>query len=529
VPISREFAAPSCPQRRLPLAPQSCGEFDQFGRITALAESARTPGLLYVALDEGAVHVTRDGGKTWINVTAKFRDVPDGTAPSCISTSPHEANTAYAAFNRRVDDDYTPYVFMTTDAGHSWKSIASNLQGAVNVVREDPRNPELLYLGTDAGLYVSPDRGGRWTRLKSRLPAVSVEDVLVHPRDNDLIVTTAGRGIWILDDVTPLQEGPSAAAAPGPYLFGVRPATQFTAHTRHARFQSGVFIAQNRLAGAIVSYHLKEATTRPIRLVISSTTDAVVRELAGTSDRGVNRVTWDARMPPPRTPPPGVWSDTMWADAFLGAFVTPGEYRVMLFVGDDAHGTRAIRVDADPLMEISDRARDEQQRAVSLLTALQDSLSASAAAAGAVWAELRSLREQFRVAPVPGALRLAGRALFTALFEVQQRVGPRIPVDDDELPSAATLGIARERHTPYPLRARVQVLKSEISASPSAPTAAQVRTLQRLSDDVGRVLSQLDSVIGNQLTALNRLLEDTALHGIRVPQLPARSSDTAGH
>jgi hypothetical protein len=224
-----------------------------------------------------------------------------------------------------------------------------------------------------------------------------------------------------------------------------------------------------------------------------------------------------------------VWSDTVWADPYLGAFVTPGEYRVTLFVGDDAHGTRAIRVDADPLVEISDMARDEQQRAVSLLTALQDSLSASAAAVGAVWAELRLLREQFRVAPLSGALRLAGQALATALFELHQHVGSPIPVDDDERPSAATTGIARERHPPYPLRARVQLLKSEISASPSAPTAAQVRTLQRLSDDVGRVLSQLDSVVGNQLTALNRLLEDSALHGIRLPQLPARGIDAAGH
>jgi hypothetical protein len=165
---------------------------------------------------------------------------------------------------------------------------------------------------------------------------------------------------------------------------------------------------------------------------------------------------------------------------------------------------------------------------VSLLTALQDSLSVSAVAVRAVWTELRSLQEQFRLPQLPGALRVAGRALATALFELHQRVGSRIPVDDDELPSAAASGIARERSPAYPLRARVQLLKGEISASPSAPTAAQVRTLQRLSEDVGRVVSCLDSDISNQLTALNRLLEENGLRGIRVPQVPTRS-DAAGH
>jgi photosystem II stability/assembly factor-like uncharacterized protein len=174
--------------------------------VNVLAESARASGLLYAGFSNGNVLVTRDGGRTWTNVTGRFTAVPKTRVVSCIATSTHEANTAYVTFDARQSEDYAPYVFTTTDGGRSWTSIASNLPGGpVNAVREDPRSPQLLYAGTECGLFVSLDRGTRWELLENDLPAVAINDVLLHPRENDLVVSTRGRGIWILDDIAPLQ------------------------------------------------------------------------------------------------------------------------------------------------------------------------------------------------------------------------------------------------------------------------------------------------------------------------------------
>jgi AraC-like DNA-binding protein len=192
------------------LLPASTSPLECRGRLTALVRSATAPWLIYVGTDDGAVRVSRDGGETWTMVMEPCHTRRRVTA---ISTSPRDAETAYVAFDGEQDPDERLY--MTTDAGRSWLSISSNLPRVpVNVIREDPRNPSLLYLGTEMGLFVSFDRGHAWTNLKANLPAVAVDDVAVHPKGTDLVVLTRGGGIWILDDVTALRRS-QALLPPG--------------------------------------------------------------------------------------------------------------------------------------------------------------------------------------------------------------------------------------------------------------------------------------------------------------------------
>ncbi|HEX7051770.1 MAG TPA: hypothetical protein VF188_16310 [Longimicrobiales bacterium] len=188
--------------------------------ILAIAESPRDPEVIWVGTDDGNVQLTRDGGKHWTNVAPNIEGAPAFSWVAAIRASHADAGTAYVAIDQHRMDDFTPYAFMTTDYGRTWRRISDGLRGYVHIVMEDPREPNLLYAGTELGIFVSFDRGASWTDFRLGLPPLAVRDMTVHPRDNDLVIATHARGFYILDDVTPLQGLARAvrlasAAAPG--------------------------------------------------------------------------------------------------------------------------------------------------------------------------------------------------------------------------------------------------------------------------------------------------------------------------
>jgi photosystem II stability/assembly factor-like uncharacterized protein len=206
-----------------------------YSNIVTIGESRLMPGIVWVGTNDGNVQVSRDHGATWTNVTKNIAGVPDETHVSRVEPSHFAAGTCYATFDNHRRDDHKPYVFKTTDFGATWTPLAANLpDGNVNVIREDPRNPNLLYLGTEYALYISVNGGKEWKRFMTGLPTVRIDDLLVHPRDNDLVVGTHGRSIWILDDITPLQQMNEAVMASDAHLFDVRPATRWVADTNPA-------------------------------------------------------------------------------------------------------------------------------------------------------------------------------------------------------------------------------------------------------------------------------------------------------
>ncbi len=297
-----------------------------WGSITSIAESPIVPGLLWAGTDDGNIQVSRDGGATWTEVS---RNLPGGTTRHYVSrveASYADPATAYASIDGHKNDDLLPYVYVTRDYGATWENITSNLPafGNVNTVRQDPRNPRLLYAGTEFGFHVSFDEGGEWHDFMPGLPVVRIDDVLVHPRENDLVLATHGRSVYVLDDVTALQAMTDSILASDAHLFEPRPAVLWKNDIRRSRSVTGDknWTGESAPAGTMIQYHLASAAGVSIE-VSEVATGRVVRELEGTGEPGLNRVAWDLRSNP-----------DVQGQGGAGPPVPPGTYRVTLTVGE---------------------------------------------------------------------------------------------------------------------------------------------------------------------------------------------------
>ena len=236
----------------------------------------RKQGVVWVGSDDGVVSVTQDSGKTWTNVTSKISGVPKWTYVADVLPSRAQAGTAYVAFDGHRGGDYNTYVFTTTDFGATWRSIASNLpKGEVaRGLAEDRKDPNILYLGTETGLWVSWNKGGQWTRLKANLPTMPIYEIKQHPRDNDLILASHARGIWILDDPTPIQEWAKSESADA-FVFNSEPATIMNqANDQMKGFEGDrLFLGQNPAPGATLAYRLK-ADAKDVKITIKDASGA---------------------------------------------------------------------------------------------------------------------------------------------------------------------------------------------------------------------------------------------------------------
>jgi hypothetical protein len=284
-----------------------------------LAESPLKAGLLYAGTDDGRVHITRNGGSQWLDLTPRIPLAHSNGWVAGVECSPLAEGTAYLAIDRHRNDDRDPYVFVTTDFGATWKSLTANLPagGPVRVIRADARNPRLLYLGTEFGLYLSLDGGKRWLRLRNGFPTVAVHDLVVHPRERELVIATHGRGLYILD-VAPLQELTPAVAARNAHLFEVKPTTLAASRTRREPQGAKIFAGQDPPQGATLSYYVRVPLGKPIRITLTDALGKPVRVLQGSKDAGLHRLTWDL-------------SRILWR-GFTASHerVSPGEYMAVL-------------------------------------------------------------------------------------------------------------------------------------------------------------------------------------------------------
>jgi len=353
-----------------------------FGNIVTLEESAARQGVVWVGSDDGIVSVTQDAGKTWTNVTSRISGVPKWTYVADVLPSRVAAGTAYVAYDGHRGGDYNTYVFATTDYGATWRSLAGNLpKGEVaRGLAEDRKNPDVLYLGTETGLWVSLNRGGQWTRIKANLPTMPIYEIKQHPRDNDLILATHARGIWILDDVSPIQQWAKSEGAES-FVFESEPVTiTNVANDQMKGFEGDrLFLGQNPVAGATLAYRLK-ADAKDIKFVIKDASGTVVRELTGTpstplgasdtGDRnkaGLNILKWDLRVQPlrPLPPAPGAPAPTAGAGGGggfggggnNGPYVLPGTYKATLNVNGREVQSIDVSVKGDPQIQITDADR----------------------------------------------------------------------------------------------------------------------------------------------------------------------------
>jgi photosystem II stability/assembly factor-like uncharacterized protein len=261
--------------------------------LTALAESPLKKGLLYVGTDDGRVHVSRDDGKSWTEIGATLPGVPAERWITRLECSHVAEGTAYLTLDRHRQEDHRPYLFKTIDYGATWQPLGSDLpvDGPLYVIREDPRNPDLLFAGTESGLFVSLDAGGHWRHLSAGLPRVAIFDLSIHPRDRDLIIATHGRGIYILDIGLLEQLTPQVLGAQA-FLFDPRPALLFQPHGSHGHFGNKPFVGDNPPYGAVLWYYLKSPPTEQVHLRIADPLGNLVAELTGSGEAGVHQVVW---------------------------------------------------------------------------------------------------------------------------------------------------------------------------------------------------------------------------------------------
>ncbi len=321
--------------------------------IITVAESPVQKGQIWVGTDDGNLQVTTDGGKNWTNLVKNVSGLAANSPVSHVEPSRVNANTAYVSFERHMFDDFRPYIFKTTDSGKTWSSIAGNLpaKAYVQIVREDPKNTNLLYAGTELGLFASYDGGRNWIPLNLKnLPNVAVHDIVVHPRENDLILATHGRSLWIFDDATVIQQMNQQILDSSAHLFSVRPGLRFT--SRFTRYGIGdkAFTGPNPAAGATITYYLKDKLDEKadFKVQVFDRDGKLVQDLERPSrDKGLNRITWNLRLGGPEVRRPPTPEQLAFGGGSRGPLVLPGTYTVKMTAGGKTY-EQPVEVKLDP-------------------------------------------------------------------------------------------------------------------------------------------------------------------------------------
>jgi photosystem II stability/assembly factor-like uncharacterized protein len=335
--------------------------------ITAIAESPRRRGVLYVGTDDGRLRVSMDDGGTWEDVQSRLPGLPPSSWVAGLEPSQFTDGVVYAVFDNHRSNDFKNYIYRSDDFGHTWRSIAGDMPAdrVARTIREDTRNRALLYVGTEFGLWISPNNGQNWIELKNNMPTLPFNDLVIHRRDNDLVLASHGRGIWILDNLNALQSLSAQTTAGDAALFSIEPAEQIRYANLKAHAGDMIFRGDNPPNGAIVDYWLG----RPAESVALEVRDAakqLVQTLRATNTRGVNRAIWNLRYADLPVRGGGGEDGEGGGGNLAGPYVPPGTYTVTLQAsfGPGAAGTiggmvtsQTVVVREDPRIAISDADR----------------------------------------------------------------------------------------------------------------------------------------------------------------------------
>jgi hypothetical protein len=441
-----------------------------YGNIVQLAESPKNPGVLYAGTDDGKVHMTRDG-KSWTDITGRFPGVPKNAYVSRLVASAHDVSVVYATFPK----------------GHAVMSMA-----------EDPKNPSVLYSGSEFGLFVSPDRGGKWMRIKSNLPTVPIHEIVIHPRDNDMIVATHGRSIWILDDITPLQQQAEAMKADA-FLFDMRSAMQFNPANDRGFVADKPFFGKNPAFGAAISYYLSKPQTN-VALRIRDGAGTQVREISTTElqaarGAGINRFYWDLRHQP--LPPlagqqaaagGGGGGGGFGGGGNNGPFVMPGDYRVTLVVDGKDVATRTLHVTGDKDMPMTDAERKTWHDTALNLHEMQRVANSAAEAVTTLATQLTAAETLLKsAANPPAAAKSAITDANTKLADLRRRLGL-----NQQGGGGGGGGFGGQQGN---VRGQLGQVKGQVMGSTSMPTAQQVRSGVELREDLTKAIADTNELI----------------------------------
>ena len=471
-----------------------------FGQIISISESPRREGVLYVGTDDGNVQVSQDGGTSWQEVAGLIPDLPEGTYVSRVQASYHADTRVYATMDGHRSDDYSVYVYVSEDSGDSWRSLASNIPDGhtMNVIREHPRNENLLVLGGEFGAYITINRGEEWHQVKGAVPTVPVDDIAIHSRDNDLILGTHGRSIWVLDDMTPLEKLSEGVLASDLHLFDVRDAVGYRINNHKGNTGHKMFIAPNPPEGALIHYFLNDEVDGEdaVEVTIQDGAGEVIRTFDGPGSVGLNRVNWDLR----REPPVPLTGQGGFGGPPPGPRARPVTYGVMGTVGG-RKATTSVKVSDDPRINVSAADRRSQQDAMLRLGNLIARLTEAHQTAESLQTQLGSLAESLEDAEVPASV--------TSLVE---SVSERVDDLERELARGGGFGGAR----PRPLYARMTRIYGNLNSYTEGPSALQLERIELYGQELNRLVEELDQLIANEIANLNIAVEQNGIRRITI-------------
>jgi hypothetical protein len=477
-----------------------------YGNIHSLAVSPMRNGLLAAGTDDGLIQVSRDDGKTWTR-TARFPRVPERMKVAMVAWSPTREGTLFAVFDGHQDNDFRPHGVRSDDYGRTWRSISSNLPafGPAKSIAAHPRNGELLFVGTDFGVYFSRDGGGAWLPLRSGLPTNSVQGILVHPRENDLVIGTHGRGFWVLDQLNLLEALTPEVVNTHSFLAPPRRGTQIRDVARGRKNWGHTYYAtKNPPRGAIIDYWLgAQSAGQPVRIEVLDARGGIVRTIdQPAAQRGARRAVWDLRF---EAPP----SDDNPYRKLHGRFVTPGVYQVRLIVGDTVHH-RPLDVRLDPGIQIS----SADSAALEEMLARQAALVTATHHAGPV---IKASLEQTRALLKTLEDGKAKRSLIDQAESARKEANRLNLVLNGE-----EAGLAQQE-TVLALGELARTLYANTQGYTAAPDEAQRRLTEVAQRDVQRLYRDLAVFVSERLPALQRAVRDegVAWPAADLPKMPS--------
>ncbi len=493
------------------LTPDNIG-VEYAGVVYSIAESPREKGLIWAGTNDGQVQLTRDAGASWTNLTKNLPLLPAWGSVRSIAPSRYDAATAYLTVDAHQENNRDPWVYRTGDYGKTWRLIVTglpkNMLSYAKVIYEDPVRRGLLYLGTENSIYVSFNAGDSWLPLQANLPHAPVSGIVVQEHFNDLVISTYGRGFWIMDDVTPLQQLTDAAVAEGAHLFAPRAAYRFRPITAPSTSYDDPTAGSDPEYGAAINYLLTAPAKAPPVVAILDAGGQVVRSITGSSAAGLNRVYWDLRGTPsaevrlltsPMYAPhirPGPDGRVAPGTNRLSILYPPGTYTVRLTV-DGATRTQPLTVLKDPNSGGSEADIAAQ---VQVAGALRDDLNTAASAVNRIELARLQLEALPRLAGDPG-VRAAAAAMNQKLIDFEMNLV------DLRQTGAGQDGVRFAAR----LISKLGYLANGLTGGDFKPTSQQLEVQQILAEELRGYLRTLDGLMTTDLGALNEQLRSKGL------------------
>jgi photosystem II stability/assembly factor-like uncharacterized protein len=458
--------------------------------VFSICESPKNKNLIWVGTDDGNIQVTKDGGKKWNNVVGNIPGLPPHTWVSSIEAGSFDENTAYATFDGHAFGDMKVYLFKTTDLGKTWVQITSpDIKGYAHKIKEDIVNKNLLFLGTEFGLYITIDGGANWAQFTGKLPNVAVRDIVVQPETNDLLLATHGRGIFIIDDITPIRNltkdilASDAAILPS--------GTNYIDGPSYGSSQStaGEFIGQNPSEEAAITYYLKDrALVGDVYIEIYDKGGKLLNKIPATKRKGINQVTWSMRMKPPKV----ATAVRLAYGGLTGPMYPEGTYTVKLVKGDKVF-TEKLVLAVDPKCIHSKEDRALQNETAMKLYNLQEEL--------AYLSELIKRAGKEATAAADSVKKDDGKN------NLKEFAGKLNDLSITLIASKEGTGITGEEK----LREKLSALYGGVVGYPGRPTDSQLERVKGLEDEFKKAVDAKDKIINNYLEKINLQLTSSAM------------------